>query len=72
MRNSRPTLSPLKKEKYPCKWSTSKDQKSNYSIPLDLEKNCERLIIKYDILNYGVTMDLQKKSFIESGESCRH
>ena len=28
--------------------------------------------MKYDIIEYGVTMDLQKKSFIERGESCPH
>ena len=37
--------------------------------PLNLEKFCERSTIKYDIIDYGVTMDPQKKSFIETGES---
>ena len=40
--------------------------------PLNLEKFCERSTIKYDIIDYGVTMDPQKKSFIETGESCPH
>ena len=26
----------------------------------------------YDIINYGVTMDFQKKYFIEPAESCSH
>ena len=28
--------------------------------------------MKYGIIGYGVTMDLQKKSFIEPGKSCPH
>ena len=44
-------------------WAFGKD-------PLNLEKFCERSTIKYDIIDYDVTMDLQQKSFIETGESC--
>ena len=55
-------------------WSTIKDQKSNYSIPWNLGKDPlkrdERSTIKYNRIEYGVTMDLQKMSFIEAGESC--
>ena len=47
------------------RWTFGKD-------PLNLEKLCERTTVKYDIINYGVKMDLQKKSFIETGESCLH
>ena len=36
---------------------------------LNLDKFCERSTIKYDIIEYGVTMDLQKNSFIETGET---
>ena len=35
-------------------WSFGKD-------PLNLEKFCERSTIKHDKIDYGVTMDLQKK-----------
>ena len=35
-------------------------------------KCCEHSRIKFDIIDYGVTMDLEKKSFIEPGESCPH
>ena len=45
------------------RWTLRKD-------PLKLEKFCEPSTIKYGIIDYGVTMDLQKKSFIEPGESC--
>ena len=41
-------------------------------IPLNLEKFCEQSTIKYDIIDYGVTMDLQKKPFIKTGESYPH
>ena len=55
------------------KQSTIKDQKSNFEIPLHLRKTywkfCGWSIIKYNILYYGVTMDLWKKSFIELAES---
>ena len=38
--------------------------------PRNLEIFCEQSRIKYDIIDYGVTtMDLQKKSIIETGES---
>ena len=40
--------------------------------PLNLEKSCERSPVNYDIIDYGVTMDLQKMFFIETGESCPH
>ena len=43
-------------------WPLGKD-------PLNLQKFCEWSTIKYDIMDYGVTMDLQKKSFIKTGES---
>ena len=39
---------------------------------MNLEKFCEGSTVKYDIIDYGVTMNLQKKSFIETGESCPH
>ena len=47
------------------RWTFGKDL-------LNLEKFCEQSIIKYDIIDYGVTMDLQKMSFIETAESCPH
>ena len=47
------------------RWTFGKDS-------LNLEKFCEWSTIKYDIIDYGATMDLQKKSFIETGESCPH
>ena len=47
------------------RWTFGKD-------PLNLEKFCERSTIKYDIIDYGVTMDLQKNSFIGTGETCPH
>ena len=47
------------------RWTFRKD-------PLNLEKFCERSTIKYSIIDYGVTMDLQKKSFIKTGEGCPH
>ena len=47
------------------RWNFEKD-------PLNLEIFCERSWIKYDIIDNGVTMDLLKKSFIETGESCSH
>ena len=47
------------------RWTFKKD-------PLNLDKFCQRSITKYDIIDYGVAMDLQKKSFIETGESCPH
>ena len=40
--------------------------------PLSLEKFFEQSTIKYDITDYGITMNLQKKSFIETDESCMH
>ena len=36
------------------------------------KKNYERPTVRYDIVEYGVTMDLQKKSFIELAKSCPH
>ena len=42
--------------KHPYEHSTIKDQQSNYGIPL----------------NYGVRINIQKKSFIEPAESCPH
>ena len=30
-------------EKHQCKWSTIKDQKSNYGIPLDLRKRFSKI-----------------------------
>ena len=47
------------------RWTFGKD-------PQELEKFREQSTIKYDIIDYGVTMDLQEKSFIETGESCLH
>ena len=47
------------------RWTFGKD-------PLNLEKFCEQSTIKYDIIDYGVTMDLQKKSFIETRENYQH
>ena len=32
------------------------------------DKFCERSTIKFDIIDCGVTVDIQKKSFIEHGE----
>ena len=54
-----------------------KDQKPNYGMPLDLRKRSSKIrdnfeLIRYDKKDYDVTMDLQKKSFIESAESCPH
>ena len=54
-----------------------KDQKPNYGMPLDLRKRSSKIrdnfvLIKYDKKDYDVTMDLQKKPFIESAESCPH
>ena len=40
--------------------------------PLNLEKLCEWSTIEYDTTDYGVTMDLHKKPFIETGASCPH
>ena len=40
--------------------------------PLNLEKLYEWSTIEYDITDYGVTMDLHKKPFTETGESCPH
>ena len=40
--------------------------------PLNLEKLCVWSTIKHDIIGYDVTMDFQKKSYIETGESCSH
>ena len=39
------------------RWTFGKD-------PLKLKKFCVRFTIKYDIVDYDVTMDLQKKSCI--------
>ena len=39
-------------------WTFGKDS-------LKLEKICEPSTIKHDIIDYGVMMDLQKKSFIK-------
>ena len=47
------------------RWTFRKD-------PLSLEKPSERSTIKHDIIDYGVTVDLQENSFIETGESCPH
>ena len=47
------------------RWTFRKD-------PLKLEKICEWSTIKFGIIDYGVTMDLQKKFFIEPAESCPH
>ena len=46
-------------------WTFGKD-------PLNLEKFCEWSTIKYDIIDYGVMLDLQKKPFIETSETCPH
>ena len=45
------------------RWNFGKD-------PLKLEKFCERSTIKHDIIDYGITVDLQKKSFIKPAKSC--
>ena len=47
------------------RWTFGKD-------PLNYRKFCKRSTIKFDTIDCGVTMDLQKKSFIEPGESCPH
>ena len=47
------------------RWTFSKD-------PGKLENIYEQSTIKNDIIDYGVTMDFQKKSFIEPVESCPH
>ena len=44
------------------RWTFEKDS-------LNLGKFCELSTIKHDIIDYGITIDLQKKSFIETGES---
>ena len=46
-------------------WTFGKD-------PLKWPKIYEWSTIKYDIVDYGVTMNLQKESFIEPAESCSH
>ena len=63
------------KEKRPYKRSTIKEQKSNY----DLQKRSSKIREDFvsdtqlnDIIDYDVTMDLQKKSFIGPAESCSH
>ena len=43
------------------RWTFKKD-------PLKLEKICGQSRIKYDIVDYGVTMELQRKSFVEPSE----
>ena len=63
---------------HPYKWSTIKDQKSNYGIPLHLQKTSSEVredFVSYPQLNMidnSVTMDLQKKYLIESAENCPH
>ena len=47
------------------RWNFGKDS-------LKLEKFCERSTINYDTIDYGVIMDLQKKSFIKPGGRCPH
>ena len=47
------------------RWTFRKD-------PINFEKFCEQSTIKHDIIDYGVTVDFQKKSFIKTGESCPH
>ena len=43
-------------------------------MPLDLRKISANFVsdpeLKYDIIYYGVTMDLRKKFFMELAESC--
>ena len=39
------------------------------SILKNCKKICERSTIKYEIKNYGVALDLQKKSFVEPPET---
>ena len=62
------------KEKRTYKRSTIKEQKSNY----DLQKRSSKIrdfvsdTQLNDIIDYDVTMDLQKKSFIGPAESCSH
>ena len=41
-------------------WTFGKD-------PLNLEEFYERSTIKYDIIDYGVTMNLQIENFIKEG-----
>ena len=43
-----------------------------WKILKNYRKFCERSTIKYDIIYYGVTMDIRKKSFIKSAKSCPH
>ena len=52
------------------RWKNSPPSK--ISDPSTLLTAIWKTLIKYDIIDYGVTMDLQKKSFIETGESCSH
>ena len=33
---------------------------------------CEQSTIQYGIIDYGITMDLQKRSYIKPSESCPH
>ena len=40
--------------------------------PQKLGKFCEQSTITYDIIDYSLTMDLQRKSFIEPAKSCPH
>ena len=44
-------------------------QRRSYKITESSVSNREP---KYDIIDYGVTMDFQKKSFIEPAKSCPH
>ena len=40
--------------------------------PQKLGKFCEQSTTTYDIIDYSLTMDLQRKSFIEPAKSCPH
>ena len=55
----------IKSQIMASRWAFGKDS-------LNSEKFCEWFTIKYDIIDYGVTMDLQKKSRNETGESYPH
>ena len=51
-------------------WAFGKDPKIRNSKIREIF--LELSTIKYYIKDYGVTMDLQKKLFIEPGEVCPH
>ena len=63
------------KEKRTYKRSSIKEQKSNYDLQKRSHKIREDFVSDTQlnhIIDYDVTMDLQKKYFIEPAESCSH